>query len=418
MENPKRKKIYFLPMHDVQMLPFSERSSVAHAIAWADRVLPDLDTEDIASVHSDGRVLARTITSRVNVPGFHRSMMDGFAVRAIEIEKATESDPVLLRVAGEIYPGDATPRSMAAGQAVRIMTGAPVPAGADAVIPVEHVHLRESAILIDHPVIAGKHVGLPGEDVACGQCVLEAGRRIRPQDIGLLSSIGINSVSVLRKPRVHLVTTGNELLPAGTTPVDCMIADANSPMLKSLVNRDGGEFTFSGIVPDNPASILEALKVDTDILIISGGSSVGCEDYVPHLLARYGELGIHGIRMRPGSPIGMGMFQNHPVFILPGNPVACLCGYDFFAGRAIRNLTGRGSALPYRRNRIPLGESLKSIEGRTDYVRVQVTADGVFKSSQQGASMLFSAVQSDGFLIIPESAAVVSPGETVTVYYY
>ena len=405
-------------MQNIQLPPFPERASVAQAIDWSDQVLPDLGNENIAIVHAVGRVLSKAITSTVNVPGFQRSMMDGFAVRAIEVEKSSESDPVVLQVAGDVFPGKTTSEFLAAGQAIRIMTGAPVPPGADTVIPVEQVHLQDNTILIRHPVVTGKHVGLLGEDVACDQRVLQAGRIIRPQDVGLLSSIGIDSVSVLRKPRVHLVTTGNELLPAGTPPVDCMITDANSPMLESLVGRDGGNFSFSGIVPDNPVSILEALRVDADILIISGGSSVGCEDYVPHLLAQYGELGIHGIRMRPGSPIGIGTLENRPVFLLPGNPVACLCGYDFFAGRAIRKIAGLGIDLPYRPHQLPLGESLTSTEGRTDYVRVQITGEKVIKSNQQGASMLLSAVESDGFVIIPERATVLPVGETMTVYLY
>ncbi len=408
----------FPPVQNVQLPSFSERASVAQAIDWSDQVLPDLGNENIAITQAEGRVLAQAITSTVDVPGFQRSMMDGFAVRASELEKASESNPIVLQVAGEIYPGKVTSTVLAAGQAIRIMTGAPVPRGADTVIPIEQVDLQDNAILIRHSVVTGKHVGLLGEDVACGQCVLQAGRLIRPHDVGLLSSIGMDSVSVLRKPRVHLVTTGNELLPAGTPPVDYMITDANSPMLKSLVERDGGNFSFSGIVPDNPVSILEALRTDADILLISGGSSVGCEDYVPHLIAQYGKLGIHGIRIRPGSPIGIGTIENRPIFLLPGNPVACLCGYDFFAGRAIRKLNGRGINLPYHQHQLPLGESLTSIQGRTDYVRVRIVGDSLIKSSQQGASMLLSAVQSDGFVIIPESVTVLPVGETVTVYRY
>lgn len=405
-------------MYNVQMLPFSKRSSVAEAIDWTDKALPNLGCENIASMQADGRVLAQAITSTVNVPGFHRSMMDGFAVRAIDVEESTETQPTELRIVGDIYPGQSPIAALSSGEAIQIMTGAPVPPGADTVIPIEMVRVRDNTILVRQPLVTGKHVGPPGEDVACGQSVLEAGRRIRPQDVGLLSSIGINSVSVLKKPKVHLVTTGNELLPAGTTPSDYRITDANSPMLESLVLRDGGEVTFSGIIPDKPDCILDAFQVDADILIVSGGTSVGCEDYVPHLLAQTGELGIHGVRMRPGSPIGIGTLKKRPTFLLPGNPVACLCGYDFFAGRAIRKLTGRGIELPYHQHQLPLGESLTSIEGRTDYVRVHVTGDCVIKSNQQGGSMLFSAVQSDGFLIIPERATALSAGETVTVYCY
>ncbi|MEC7500476.1 MAG: gephyrin-like molybdotransferase Glp [Planctomycetota bacterium] len=405
-------------MSNVQMLPFSKRSSVAEAIDWTDKALPDLGCENIASMQADGRVLTQSITSTVNVPGFHRGMMDGFAVRAIDVKESSETQPIVLRIVGDIYPGQSPVAALSSGETIRITTGAPVPPGADTVIPIEMVGVRDNTILVHQSVVTGKHVGPPGEDVARGQCVLEAGRRIRPQDVGLLSSIGINSVSVVRKPKVHLITTGNELLPAGTPPSDYRITDANSPMLESLVLRDGGEVSFSGIVPDKPDCILDAFKVDADILIVSGGTSVGCEDFVPYLLAQNGELGIHGVRMRPGSPIGIGTFENRPTFLLPGNPVACLYGYDFFAGRVIRKLTGRGIDLPYHQHQLPLGEALNSIEGRTDFVRVRIVGDSVIKSKQQGSSMLFSAVRSDGFIIIPEGAKSLSAGETVTVYCY
>ena len=405
-------------MNNVQMLPFSMRSSVAEAIDWTDKALPDLRCENIASMQAAGRVLAQAITSTVNVPGFHRSMMDGFAVRAIDVEESSENQPIALQIVGAIYPGQSPGAALSSGETIQITTGAPVPPGADTVIPIEMVEVRNKTILVHQPVVTGKHVGPPGEDVARGQCVLEAGRRIRPQDVGLLSSIGINSVSVVRKPRVHLITTGNELLPAGTPPSDYKITDSNSPMLESLVLRDGGDVTFSGIVPDKPSCILNAFQVDADILIVSGGTSVGCEDFVPYLLAENGELGIHGVRMRPGSPIGIGTFEKRPTFLLPGNPVACLYGYDFFAGRAIRKLTGRGIDLPYHQHQLPLGEVLNSIEGRTDFVRVRIAGNRVIKSNQQGSSMLFSAVDSDGFIIIPEGAKSLSAGEAMTVYCY
>ena len=404
--------------HDVRMSGFAHRSSVAEAIAWIDSVIPSLQTEKIALDRSTDRVLAQAITSGVDVPGFRRGMMDGFAVRASDLRKASESEPVVLRVVGDVYPGKPYSSPLSSMHAIRIMTGAPMPPEGDVVIPVEDVRLQDDQIVVSHPVATGKHVGLPGEDVASGTLVLAAGRRIRPQDIGLLSSIGIDAVEVLCKPRVHLITTGNELLPAGTPPKDFMITDANSPMLESLIRRDGGYVTSAGIVPDDPECILKAFQAEVEIIIVSGGSSVGLEDHVPQLLAEHGELGIHGVQMRPSSPLGIGIFKTRLVFLLPGNPVSCLCGYDFFAGRAIRKLTGRGAALPYREQRLPLGESMLSVEGRKDYVRVQIEEGKVTKVMPQGAAMLFSAVRADGFVVITEEAGSLKTGEMVTVYLY
>lgn len=400
------------------MSGFTDRSSVAEAIAWIDCVLPLLKTEYITISQSTDRILTRPIVSEVNVPCFHRSMMDGFAVLATDVESASESEPVALRIVGDVYPGKPHSGSLDSEQTIRIMTGAPLPTGATSVIPVEEVHLQDDQIFVSRPVAKGKHVGVPGEDVPSGQIVLDADRRIRPQDIGLLSSIGVDLVEVLRKPKVHVIATGNELLPAGTTPMDFMVTDANSPMLESLILRDGGDVTFAGIVPDAPDSILNAFQEDVDIIVVSGGSSVGLEDYVPQLLAEHGTLGIHGVQMRPSSPIGIGTYKNRLVFLLPGNPVACLCGYDFFAGRTIRKLSGRGVELPYEQQKLPLGEPLVSVEGRMDYVRIQISSGKVIKSVQQGASMLFSTVQADGFLIVPEESSLIQAGEMVTVYRY
>ncbi len=188
-----------------------------------------------------------------------------------------------------------------------------------------------------------------------GTTLLESGRVLRPQDLGVLSSIGQGEVQVVRRPRVRLAVTGNELLPSGTRPRGFCIADANGPMLAALIDRDGGLVDFPGLVKDDRDAILEALHSDADIVIVSGGTSVGIEDLAPMLVAQYGELAVHGIAMRPSSPTGLGRIDNRIIILLPGNPVSSLCAYDFFAGRAIRATwrTKQGVAIP---------RSMRSIE--------------------------------------------------------
>ena len=197
-------------------------------------------------------------------------------------------------------------------------------------------------------VSPGKNVGRRGEDIVRGTTLLEPGRVLRPQDLGVLSSIGQGKARVVRRPRVRLAVTGNELLPSGSRPHGFHIADANGPMLAALIERDGGVVDFPGLVRDDRDAILEALQADADIVIVSGGSSVGIEDLAPMLVAQHGELAVHGIAMRPSSPTGLGRIGHRLVFLLPGNPVSSLCAYDFFAGRAIRALGGRSKAWPYR----------------------------------------------------------------------
>jgi molybdopterin molybdotransferase len=257
-----------------------------------------------------------------------------------------------------------------------------------------------------------------GEDIVRGTTLLDAGRVLRPQDIGVLSSVGKAVAGVVRRPRVRLVVTGNELLPAGSVPSGFQIADANGPMLAALVERDGGEVLFPGLVRDDSGAILEAMQTDADVILVSGGSSVGVEDVAPNLLAQHGELAIHGIAMRPSSPTGMGRLGDRLVFLLPGNPVSTLCAYDFFAGRAIRALGGRNREWPYRRATGRLSRKISSPIGRLDYARVKLVDGAVEPLAVSGASLLSSTTRADGFVIIGDDSEGFAAGSDVDVWLY
>lgn len=403
---------------DVRMRGFARRSTVQSALDWLDHQVTTLSAELTGLGSASGRVLAQAMTSEVDVPHFERSMMDGYALRAEATQGASSYNRLELRIVGESLPGRACPLQVTPGSAVRIMTGAPLPAGADAVLPVEHAEVREDRLWVLEPLSPGKHVGRRGEDIAAGSMVLEAGRRLRPQDLGVLSSIGVSEVSVVRRPRVRIVTTGNELLPPGSKPQGQQIVDANTPMLMALVERDGGVAQTPGIIPDSPEAILEALRDDCDVVLVSGGSSVGQEDHAPRLLAQHGELAIHGVAMRPSSPAGMGRLDHCLVFLLPGNPVSCLCAYDFFAGRAIRQLGGRPAEWPYGSVRLPLQRKLISTVGRLDYARVRVVNDQVEPLAISGASVLSSTTRATGFVVIPEDSEGYAAGTEVEVFLY
>ena len=406
---------------DVRMRGFLHRSTVDAAMNWIDCAVPEisrLPVEKVLLLAAATRVLARDITSRVNVPGFVRSMMDGYALRAEETYGATPYNSLSFQVIGSCFPGTPFPDVVASGQAVRIMTGAPLPAGADAVLPVENTELAGQTLLAMGEVSAGKHIGTIGEDVKTGDVILPAGRILRPQDLGVLSSIGIGEVPVIRRPRVRLLITGNELLPAGTVPLGCQIADANGPMLAALGVRDGGEVVFPGIIPDTPVAIRQALLEPADILLVSGGSSVGQEDYAPKVVAELGELPIHGVAMRPSSPTGMGKISGRPVFLLPGNPVSCLCAYDFFAGRAIRGWGGRSRDWPYPLVTARLTRKLVSAVGRVDYARVRLQGSEAEPLAISGASILSSTTRADGFVVVPADSEGYPPGASVNVWRY
>jgi molybdopterin molybdotransferase len=400
------------------MRGFARRSTVQTALEWLDQQQTSLTAEQIGLSSASGRVLVRAITSEVDVPHFERSMMDGYALQAEATMGASSYNRLELRIVGESLPGRACPLQVASGSAVRIMTGAPLPAGANAVLPVERAEVQGDRLWVLDPLAPGKHVGRRGEDISAGAVVLEAGRMLRPQDLGVLSSIGTAEVSVIRQPRVRIVTTGNELLPPGSKPQGQQIVDANTPMLTALVERDGGVPHTPGIIPDSPEAILEALRDDCDVVLVSGGSSVGQEDHAPRLLARHGELAIHGIAMRPSSPAGMGRLEHRLVFLLPGNPVSCLCAYDFFAGRAIRQLGGRSARWPYQSVRLPLLRKLISTVGRLDYARVRVVNDQVEPLAISGASVLSSTTRATGFVVIPEDSEGYAVGTEVEVFLY
>ncbi len=208
-------------------------------------------------------------------------MMDGFALRAAATDGASTYNPLCLRVVAEILPGSATLPRLQSGQAARIMTGAPLPEGADAVLPVEHTQVQGDNVWVMAPVPAQKHVGACGEDIQPGDRVLPGGRQLRPQDLGVLSSIGVAHVAVYRRPQVRIVITGNELLPSGSRPSGAQIVDANGPMLSALIQRDGGQVSARPIIPDREAAILAAMQDEVDVVLVSGGSSVGVEDLRP-----------------------------------------------------------------------------------------------------------------------------------------
>ena len=406
---------------DVRMRGFAQRHTVAAALAWLDAQLNPLEAEVVPLRLAGGRVLATSVVSGVDVPGFDRATMDGYAVVADSTEGATSYTRLPLTVIGDSMPGCPFDGSLSPGEAVRIMTGAPMPLGSDAVLPAEWVEADP-----DHPqsisalaaVSPGKNLGKRGEDIVRGMTLLKPGRALRPQDLGVLSSVGQGEVRVVRRPRVRLAVTGNELLPSGSPPQGFHIADANGPMLSALIERDGGLVDFPALVRDDRKAILEALEADADIVIVSGGSSVGIEDLAPMLVAQHGELAVHGIAMRPSSPTGLGRMGHRLVFLLPGNPVSSLCAYDFFAGRAIRALGGRSKDWPYRAMRGKLNRKISSPIGRLDYARVKVEGEQVEPLAVAGASVLSSTTRADGFVIVGDDSEGFAAGAEVEVWLY
>jgi molybdopterin molybdotransferase len=409
---------------DVRMRGFQDRTEVAAAVALLATRLSPLPCETVPLTEAAGRVLAEAVVSEVAVPPFDRAAMDGYALRGGETFGAGPYNPLELNVIGEALPGRPFGAMVQPGQAVRIMTGAPLPDGADAVLQAEAAEENKGVVRISEAVPPGRHVGRRSEDVAVGAVVLPAGRVLRPQDVGVLASIGASPVNVVGRPRVTILVTGDELLPCGARPEGFHIVDSNSVMLAALARRDGALPWVAPIVPDQREA-LRATAVTAvaqcDVLLVAGGSSVGQEDHAPRLVAELGELCVHGVALRPASPAGFGFLPGappRPVFLLPGNPVSCLCAYDLFAGPALRRLGGRSMDLPYRTTTLPLARKIVSAVGRVDYVRVRIHEGQVEPLATSGASILSSTTRADGFVLVPRDSEGQGPGESVRVYLY
>jgi molybdopterin molybdotransferase len=405
--------------HDVRMRGFLRRTPVPVLLSRIEQHCPPLPAEVTLVTEAWGRVLAETLTAPVDVPHFNRAAMDGFAVRGEETFGASAYNPIPLQVVGQSLPGKPFAGEVSAGTAVRIMTGAPLPQGADAVLMAELAEAVGDSIQVAEAVPPEKHVGKIGEDVRSGALLFRQGRCLRPQDVGMLSSVGIPEVAVIRKPTVELLITGSELLAPGTQPSGVQIVDSDSVMLRSLVKRDSGNLLGIQHLPDDREPLRKALLESTaEVVIVTGGTSVGLEDHAPTLLSELGELLVHGIPMRPAAPMGFGLLGERKVFLLPGNPVSCFCAYDCFVARALRLLGGRNPDWPYATQTVRLKTKISSQIGRIEYVRLRLDDDGAEVLASGGASILSSTTQADAFFLTEEESEGIAAGETISVWRY
>jgi len=377
------------------------------------------------------RVLAEDIVSPLALPPFNNSSMDGFAVRSAEVSNATTTSPVTLPVSLDIPAGFASQGVLAKGTAARILTGAPVPLGADAVIPVEdtdqYKHPQtgpmQKTVSFFKPAKTGDNLRIAGEDVQLGQLVLEKSRRLLPQDVGLLISLGIREVQVNHRARIALFSSGDELLLPGQPMTPGKIYDSNTYVLTGLLEDAGAEVIHLGIALDNPESVKatldQVLQNPPDLIVGSAGVSVGAFDYVREVIEANGSLSFWRVNMRPGKPIAFGSYRNIPFIGLPGNPVSAYIGSLVFVLPLIRKLHGLP---PYAQHFVQavLDEPLSSLDGRESFYRGLIRKeDGVFHArltGHQGSGNLFSLVQANALLIVPGGVNHIPAGETVSAW--
>ncbi|HEV3168511.1 MAG TPA: gephyrin-like molybdotransferase Glp [Isosphaeraceae bacterium] len=407
--------------HDPRMRGFRRRWPLDEVVALIDARVGRLESESVSLLEAAGRVLAEAVTADASVPPFDRAAMDGYALRGEESFGADSYTPITFRLIGAARPGRAFAGTIGPREAIEITTGAPMPAGADTVVPAEATQTDGHLVSVLEATPPGRHVSRSGEDIEPGTVVLPANRVLRPQDLGILSALGRSSVTVVRCPNVAVIVTGDELLPAGTPARDSQIADMNSVMLCALIARDGGSSQVIGPLADDRDLLRETIVQAGgrfDALLVSGGSSTGPEDHAPGLVAELGELLAHGVALRPASPTGVGFLGEVPVLLAPGNPVSCLCAYDLIGGRIVRRLAGRPPEWPYRPVERPLARKLTSAVGRVDYARVRLAEGCAEPLAVSGASILSSTTRADGFVIVPADLEGYPAGAMVTVWLY
>jgi molybdopterin molybdotransferase len=370
-----------------------------------------------------GLAAAEDVHASVALPGFDNSAMDGYAVAHADVASASEESPVHLPVVGEIGAGQQSLLAMSPGTAVKIMTGAPVPAGADSVVPYEWTDRGVANVVISRGPELGQHIRPRGQDVSEGDLLVHAGTVLGARQIGLLAAVGRSSVRSRPRPRVVVISTGSELREPGSSLGRDSIYDGNSFLLAAAARQAGAIAYRVGIVPDDPRAFLSALNdqlVRADLVVTSGGVSMGDYDVVKEALAPLGTVWFGGVAMQPGKPQGFGTIGEDavPIVTLPGNPVSSYISFEQFVLPALRRLMGR---TPYIRPEVDalLTQGLRSPDGRRQFARGRLTVvDGrlaVTPVGAQGSHLIGDLAESDALVVVPESVTWVEAGETVTV---
>ncbi|TKX45962.1 gephyrin-like molybdotransferase Glp [Halorubrum sp. ARQ200] len=410
--------------HDRRESGFKRRTRVADARATLlDAVTPHDRTESVPVGAADGRVVAEPIDAPAPVPGYDRAAMDGYAVRASDTFGAGDRSPAVLAA----KPAEAD--AVAPGEAARVHTGSAVPEGADAVVMVEQVESVGDEVEVFDAVATGENVGEAGEDVADGQRLYEPGHVLRPSDLGLLRSVGLDEVTVREPPEVAVIPTGEELVESDPGPGE--VIETNGLTVSRLVERWGGEARYRDVVTDDPDALREAVAadLDADVVVTTGGSSVGERDLIPEVVDGLGEVLVHGVALKPGHPVCLGVAEGTQIVSLPGYPVACIVNAAQFLRPALKRAGGT-DADPFPTRRATLDRKVASEPGVRTFARVSLSepdeaeatdGDGddalptATPTRASGSGILSSVALAEGWVVVPEPREGLDAGEPVDV---
>ncbi len=397
--------------------------SVEEHLASCLRGIEVLSPIELQLLDAQGCVLAEDIVASTDLPVFDNSSMDGYAVHSVDVASASPTNPVLLPVVGDIPAGSSAMQRLAPGTAVRIMTGAPLPAGADAVVQVELTDGGVAKVSINGAVPAGRHVRRGGDDVLRGDVVLTTGTRLGPRQIGLLAAIGRDRVLARPKPRVVVLSTGSELVEPGSSAAGGQIWDSNSFLITTAAREAGAVAFRIGIVPDEPKQLLDTIEdqlIRADLVVTTGGVSVGAYDVVKEVMSRLGTVEFDRISMQPGMPQGRGVIgpDRTPIFTLPGNPVSAYVSFEVFVRPVIRQLLGAKTI--YRPEvRAASLTGFSSPAGKRQFARGALgVEDGryvVTPLDGQGSHRVRDLAYANSLIVVPEDVTEVPEGGTVKV---
>ncbi|MDH3683920.1 MAG: molybdopterin molybdotransferase MoeA [Acidimicrobiia bacterium] len=398
--------------------------SLEEARIRINRDLIVLPIVDVPIQSARDMVLAETVTATEAIPPFANTAMDGFAVRASDTKGATKDEPVALPVVATIPAGGIAPRALEMGEAMRIMTGAPIPEGADAIVMVELTRPAGFDVLVQAEVPEGNHVRPAGDDISAGTEVFHPGTVLTPGHLGVLASIGRETVKVYRRPRVGVMSTGDELVEGPEPLQPGQIRDSNRLTLLSMVAEAGFHPVDLGLIRDDEAAIRNALKrgvEQTDAVITSGGVSMGDFDLVKAVLTELGDFNWMQVAIKPAKPLAFGVMSNTPVFGLPGNPVSSMVSFELFARPALRRMMGRLDAERPTIKAIADEAIHRHPDGKTHFVRVVVTqqGDGAWHARSaggQGSHQLRAMASANGLAILADGDGV-EAGATINVLY-